>query len=459
MAMDSWPTTSWGLLRELVHAPNQEQAKAWTEFVRRYSPPILRCWRRWESSLRSTHTREDFCQIVLVKLFAAMKLAEVRRWIKKVLSKCVSDLAAAAVNAGPASPEAQLLRPWAKSAGAAPKAFAQALYKAFKPEELEPLIQFKHLMDVSREMVAKDLVKEWEKADPDSDDGCRLDQLRQACGGADLVKSLVKLGPDPAAHPMLGDLKQRLADRHQKACAREWPTFRKHCEPVFDRALSKHGMGFETEPALFEILMSSLYAAARSLTAQEQYSFRGWLGGVIRNAAIDCVRQIRRIPITVQEGKIKTKPVEDEFVKELVLHELRERAESRVRDRVKSTHWQLYWLKVHEEFTSREVADQIRVPLGTVDGTVKRVKSRVQKAYRDELRREAERSVRKRVKKRDWQMYRLMIHQELTGQEVAERVGVRVSKVALTVKAVKDQVEENYLELQVACGLPPEVEE
>src|SRR5260370_18433946 len=106
MTTDCWPMTSRTLLHNMVHASTRSQRdEAWTEFVRRYTPPIERWWWRWRGKLGTIQTREDFCQIILVKLFRAMQLADVRRWIKKLLLKCMNELGAAAVSAGPGSPE------------------------------------------------------------------------------------------------------------------------------------------------------------------------------------------------------------------------------------------------------------------------------------------------------------------------------------------------------------------
>jgi RNA polymerase sigma-70 factor (ECF subfamily) len=92
MSNDPWPSTKLSLLLQLKEP---EAARAWTDFVNRYRPPIFRLIRD-EFRLQDAEA-DDIAQTILMKLVDAMRTFEYdpekkfRAWLRTVARNAICD--------------------------------------------------------------------------------------------------------------------------------------------------------------------------------------------------------------------------------------------------------------------------------------------------------------------------------------------------------------------------------
>jgi DNA-directed RNA polymerase specialized sigma24 family protein len=115
--------------------------------------------------------------------------------------------------------------------------------------------------------------------------------------------------------------------------------------------------------------------------------FRTWLNVVVRNAARDCLVQMRKTIRTFAplpaEGEDLLEDDAD-FSREIELREIRLEAERRARSRrgISERHWMYYCYMVHEDWTAPEVAQHFNTTMGSIYMAVKRVKDKVTEEMR-----------------------------------------------------------------------------
>ena len=112
--------------------------------------------------------------------------------------------------------------------------------------------------------------------------------------------------------------------------------------------------------------------------------FHSWLDMVVRNAARDCLKDVKKI--ASREGNALLDQFvgtgeSDEFVREIELRELRQEAEARVRG-VSERDWTIYRLIVHDGWSGKDVAER----LGLSEASVYVYCGRVRKKVAEQIR-------------------------------------------------------------------------
>jgi DNA-directed RNA polymerase specialized sigma24 family protein len=290
-----------------------------------YGPPILSLCRRHGVSPSDL---EDVSQQVLLRLRSAMAKFECRRWLKVVLEHGMQDL-------------------------------------------LEELAKAEPDGDARR---IRDVIQSTERA---RDSGSADAPVRATILATRARQVLAELTPDEEF---------QFRERWWEAGAAIWhesrPSFRDFFGPLLTRCFQKWGL----EAALAEkaalALQERIDPVLDKLEEGSLPRFRSWLNAVVRNAARDCLDQMRKTIRTLgplpSDVEVLLEDDED-FAKELELREIRLEAERRARSQhgISERHWMFYCYMVHDGWTAPQVAQHFDTTTGSVYMAVKRVKDKV----------------------------------------------------------------------------------
>jgi RNA polymerase sigma factor (sigma-70 family) len=160
-----------------------------------------------------------------------------------------------------------------------------------------------------------------------------------------------------------------------------WSAFQRVYRPVILRCCERWGVGEDQAEQVAERLLARMGPVIRTMNAAALPRFRAWLSAVVRNAARDCIDEIDRLPHGAGNESVQSVLVNQEsrndFVNEIVLAEVRQQAEEKVRTLVNPAHWDAYRLKVHDGLQADEIARQTGLKVGNVYQTVHRIKKQV----------------------------------------------------------------------------------
>jgi DNA-directed RNA polymerase specialized sigma24 family protein len=166
-----------------------------------------------------------------------------------------------------------------------------------------------------------------------------------------------------------------------------WSAFRDIYRPVLLRCCAERwGLGQVQAQAVAERLLGHLGPAIRNLNAATLPRFRAWLHAVVRNAARDCIDELGRLPpgpghVQLQR-LLANQACREDFVNEIVLADLRQQAEEKVRHRVNPVHWQAYTLMVYDHLPGEEAARQTGLKTANIYQAAHRVKKAIQEEMR-----------------------------------------------------------------------------
>jgi DNA-directed RNA polymerase specialized sigma24 family protein len=165
-----------------------------------------------------------------------------------------------------------------------------------------------------------------------------------------------------------------------------WSGFQPVYRPVILRCCERWGVGQDQAQQVAERLLNQMGPVLRTMNAAALPRFRAWLSAVVRNAARDCIDEIGRLPHGAGNDSIQSVLVNQEskndFVNEIVLAEVRQQAEEKVRTLVNPAHWDAYRLKVHDGLPADEIARQTGLTVGNVYQAAHRVKNQVKEEMR-----------------------------------------------------------------------------
>lgn len=267
---------------------------------------------------------EDVLQEVLLKLQASMTRFEHRRWLKVVVERSLADLAA----------------------------------------ELE--------------------------GDPPGGEGHRIREALRAPGRPEAANLSNR------ARQVLAGLtteeEARIGHRWRGAGTAIWRDSRPHFDdllaPLLTRSFRKWGLDDDLAARAAARLQARIDRVLDRLEEDSLPRFRSWLAAVVRNAARDCLEQVRQM-VRCGDDRfaelVETLVDEKDFLSEFELREVRLEAERRIRSEggVSDRHWEIYSLMVHDGCTGPEAAER----LGATVGSVYMAAHRVRKKVIDEVRR------------------------------------------------------------------------
>jgi RNA polymerase sigma factor (sigma-70 family) len=151
-----------------------------------------------------------------------------------------------------------------------------------------------------------------------------------------------------------------------------WSSFHRLYRPVILRCAERWGLAPNRADDFADLLLSKMMAASQNPGKKPR--FRSWLYKVVQNAARDCISEMQRLP----RGVLIDPEASADFEREIMLADLREHAEGKVRARMRPLHFEVYRLMVHEEQSGDEVATTTGLTVSNVYQIASRVKKRVQ---------------------------------------------------------------------------------
>jgi DNA-directed RNA polymerase specialized sigma24 family protein len=317
--------TSLTLLAKLAAPQGSEEWKAaWERFVRQYGPPILSLCRRYR--VRSSDL-QDVSQQILLRLLSAMGRFASRRWLRVVLVQSFEGLLGELETAAPEGDE-------------------------------------RHMHEA-------------------------LLSIGRVAGTNESGSSVRKKTPALLARQVLEELKpheeEMFARRWWQAGASIWhdsrPSFHDLFAPLLNRCLAKWGLDATLVEEASLALEVRIDRVLDTLDQDSLPPFRNWLTAVVRNAAKDCVQQVKKMAPTFTTLSLDEEVGLDDggesFIKELERREIRVEAERRVFGRVSERHWVFYSRMVHDDWTAPQVAQHFHTTTGSVYMAVKRIRDKV----------------------------------------------------------------------------------
>ena len=171
---------------------------------------------------------------------------------------------------------------------------------------------------------------------------------------------LAKLTPDEES---------RFGSRWWEAGAAIWhdsrPSFDDFFGPLLRRSFLRWGLEDELAEKAAALLQRRIDLVLETLEEDSLPKFRSWLTAVVRNAAKDCLEQLRTMARSGDDRFaeiVGTVIDEADAINEFEMRELRMEAERRVqRDGgVSEGHWMFYSFMVHDGWTAPKVAKHFR---------------------------------------------------------------------------------------------------
>jgi RNA polymerase sigma factor (sigma-70 family) len=261
---------------------------------------------------------EEVLAVVLLKLLELMKTYEFRRWLRALLPAAVADVLEGLRGEPPAGTGAEVLRALEERVGA----------------------------DGLEERLRKDLAR-----------GFQQEDHRRHFS----LKALTTDGANDRDKAIAGFL-----DLARLAIARCCDTW---------------GLPGEHREWLGRRIVEDLGRTTSDRSRVPLPRFHSWLNAVVRNSAIDCVRDLRQVAQRDRDTKLlrflpDVPGDEDDFVRALELRDLFQEAEARV-EGVSERDWQIYHLIAYKAYTGQEVAEIVGVPVANVYVYFGRVRSKV----------------------------------------------------------------------------------